>query len=453
MRRAVLIAASRFEDTAFAPLQFPTRDAERLKEILADPALGGFDTVDLMANEPSRVARIALEKTARDCEPGDLLLFYFSGHGKLDRDGSLALAMPDSDTRVLGATSLVSDEIKRIFNLSRAAQKIMILDCCYSGAVGAEGFKGGMSDSIDSLAQQFHGSFLLTASQRFERAWENETKGGGALTEALIEGVRTGAAGMSSREHVTLSEIASYVKRSVPQDSPQQPEYWDNGGIGDLIFSKKPLSFDAEWARKARALVTRYVNTNIFDEELAESIRDVIRKRDDPSEADRLLLIERLARRDLQISSFIHLWPGRVPQEREAMPELRPAAPGQARRSAATGAGAPFATDRAWEIVNQPHAGLQPVSPDGPARESGYDRRGIWIILILLALGSVMVFLEFQAKKEPLFENAAENLQLENATDANVGIEVNLGMDANTTTGDPFADAVANAQSIPANQQ
>lgn len=309
MRRAVLVAASRFEDPAFPPLQFAVRDAERLQAILEDPALGGFDQVAMLANPPGNVARIGLERMARACDPGDVLLFYFSGHGKLDRDGSLALAMSDSDTAVLGATSLVSDELKRILNLSKASQKIMILDCCYSGAVGVVGFKGALGDSIENLAQNFRGSFLLAASQRFERAWENEEKGAGALTNALIEGVRTGAASNSGQDEITLSEIASYVKRTVPRDSPQLPEYWDSGGIGDVVFSRKPLLFDNEWARKAKALVTRYVSTQVFDEDFADSIRSVIRMRDDPGQGSRLKLLDRLLRKDIQISTFVTVWP------------------------------------------------------------------------------------------------------------------------------------------------
>lgn len=309
MRRAVLVAASRFEDPAFPPLRFAVRDAERLQAILEDPALGGFDQVVMLANPPGNVARIGLERTARACDPGDVLLFYFSGHGKLDRDGSLALAMSDSDTAVLGATSLVSDELKRILNLSKASQKIMILDCCYSGAVGVLGFKGALGDSIENLAQNFRGSFLLAASQRFERAWENEENEAGALTNALVEGVRTGAASKSGQDEITLSEIASYVKRTVPQDSPQLPEYWDSGGIGDVVFSKKPLLFDAEWARKVKAMVTRFVSTQVFDEDFADSIRGIVRVRNDPRQAARLKLLDRLLKKEVQISTFVTVWP------------------------------------------------------------------------------------------------------------------------------------------------
>lgn len=307
MRRAILIAASQFEEAAFAPLQFPVRDAESLRDLLADDQMGGFEEVELIANQPSRVARIALEMTARSCEPDDLLLFYFSGHGKLDRDGSLALIMPDSDTRVLSSTSLVSDEIKRIFNMSRAARKVIILDCCYSGAAGVEGFKSSLSDTIDTMAQNFRGSFLLTASQRFERAWENETKGAGALTHALIDGVKSGAAGKSASDHITLAEIASYVKRSVPNDSPQLPEYWDNG-IGDLIFSRKPPSFDAEWSRKVRAWLTRNVSNGVFEEDLADAMREVVRKRDNPGFASQIALLDQAAKRQLPINKFLDLW-------------------------------------------------------------------------------------------------------------------------------------------------
>jgi len=308
MRRAILVASSRFEDAEFPPLQYPVRDAERFRDVLADPRLCGFDEVDLIANEDSAGAKRRLERCARLSEPGDLILFYYNGHGKLDRDGSLALAMPESDSDILRATSLGADEVKSLFNLSRASQRVMILDCCYSGAADSHGFKGGLLDSINALAQQFTGSFLLTASRRFERAWELEAQRAGALTEALVEGVRTGAAAPPGSDQITLAQLAAYVRRSVPATSPQQPEYWDSGGIGEVVFARKLRAFDAAWVTRARRLVTGYVRSQVLDEELAEELREVIGASDRTRHAERLALIDRLVARDIRVSAFVTAW-------------------------------------------------------------------------------------------------------------------------------------------------
>lgn len=307
MRRAILLAAGSFEDTRLTPLRFAAKDAARLASVLTDKDLAGFDDVQVFADSRVSEARIALEQLARASDPGDLLLFYFSGHGKLDRDGTLALMMADSNIDVLGATALLSDELKRLFNLSRASQKVMILDCCYSGAAGAAGFKGMEGDAIDTLAQSFRGSFLLTASQRFERAWEVEEREAGALTDAFVRGIATGAASGTASDEITLSEIAAYVKRSVPTTSPQLPEYWDNGGIGGVRISRKLARFDASWTKRARQLVSRYARLNIFDDDFADSIRVAIDRRGrgpDP----RLLLLNRLMTRQIALSTFVLRW-------------------------------------------------------------------------------------------------------------------------------------------------
>lgn len=310
MRRAVLVASSQFADAEFAPLRFPVQDAERFRDVLVDHDLCAFDEVALLANEPIATVRRSLERVARESEPGDLLLFYYSGHGQLDRDGALALAMPDSDTKVLGATSLISDEIKRLFNISRAAQKVIILDCCYSGALGSPDIKGTLGGSIQSVAQQLSGSFLLTASKRFERAFELEQEKAGALTQALVEGVRTGSASASGGEHITLTELASYAQKSVlASGASQQPEYWDNGGIGGLDFSKKPARFDLGWMRNARAMVTRYVGAHILDDDLADEIRGVIASPDRVRHAQRLRLVDRLLRKNMSVNVFTSAWP------------------------------------------------------------------------------------------------------------------------------------------------
>jgi hypothetical protein len=334
------------------------RDAERFRDILVDPDFCGFDEVTLLANEDTATAKRTLERCVRVSEPGDLILFYYNGHGRLDRDGTLALAMPATDSEILRASSLLADEIKGLFNLSRASQRIMILDCCYSGAVDSHGFKGTVTDSITSLAQQFTGSFLLTASRRFERAWELDEQQAGALTEALVDGVRSGAAAPAASDHITLGQLAAYVRQSVPASSPQQPEYWDNGGIGEIFFAKKARRLDSAWAAGARRMVTNYVAKSILDEELAEELREVIGATDRERHADRLRLIDRLAAKEIQVSAFVGAW-ARVKDAQASPPPAPPRSP-SSRREGQIAPPEPLSPP----LAEKSHSG--PTPPGGP---------------------------------------------------------------------------------------
>lgn len=308
-RRAVLVAASEFKDgAAFPPLRFPTQDAARLRDVLLDRNLCFFDEAELISNGTASAAVRALEKFARKSEPEDLLLFYYSGHGQLDRDGTLALAMPDSERDYLSTTSLISEELKRLFRMSRATHKIMILDCCYSGAASDAQFKGTLTDSITALAQQIAGSFLLTASSRFEPAFECDTLQGGALTSCLIEGIATGAAAPPGAKAVTLAQLASYVRKQVPGFGAQQPQSWDLGGIGDLPLAMKPPRFDSAWVRRARQKVTLWTKSGRIDEDMADDIGRAIRNHDDAAQAPKIALIDRWLQDNLPASVFVREW-------------------------------------------------------------------------------------------------------------------------------------------------
>lgn len=429
MRRAVLVAASEFKDAqSFPPLRFPAQDAARLREVLLDPELCFFDEAELVSNGTASMAVRALERFARASEPDDLLLFYYSGHGQLDRDGTLALAMPDSERDYLSTTSLISDELKRLFRMSRARHKIMILDCCYSGAASDAQFKGSLNDSITALAQQISGSFLLTASSRSEPAFESDTLQGGALTSCLIEGIATGAAAPPQASSITLAQLASYVRKKVPGFGAQQPQSWDLGGIGDLSLAKKPSRFDTRWARRARHKLTLWVKSERIDEDMADDMGRAIRNRQDSACSGRIELIDRWLESPMAASLFAREWdrtaggdgaeaeaepaagPGRTeerpdpapeapvatpdPEPSERPPETRP---GEAARfeagepakagTSGTGAATP-ATDRLQGLLRPTTGGgggaSGPTEP-GPA-EGGWAKWVLGIALLILLL-------------------------------------------------------------------
>jgi hypothetical protein len=58
------------------------------------------------------------------------------------------------------------------------------------------------------------------------------------LTHALIDGVRSGAVARPGADAITLSEIGEYLMRVVPKRSPQQPRFWDFGGVGATPFAR-----------------------------------------------------------------------------------------------------------------------------------------------------------------------------------------------------------------------
>jgi uncharacterized caspase-like protein len=102
--------------------------------------------------------------------PADLFLIYYSGHGKLDRKGRLCLATADTSQGALLATSIPPRNLRDLVEESDCDQVVLLLDCCYSGAV--DGLRGDVSSElVDKIIRM-----VPSACQRFCGFWPR-TKG------------------------------------------------------------------------------------------------------------------------------------------------------------------------------------------------------------------------------------------------------------------------------------
>jgi hypothetical protein len=306
-RRALLIACDEFQDSSFENLTFPRTDAERLSAALSNEKLCFFDDAQVLQNPSLQDVRRSVYRMATAAERDDLILLYYSGHGALDQDGSLALILPNTEADLLGATSLVADDIKRAFNQSRAAQKVLIFDCCYAGAVGSAKMKGSAASSLQSLAQETSGTYILTASTRFQPAYEQSELGGSVLTSCLLEGVVKGEAANDADE-VTLSALASYVKAQAPKYGAQQPQYWAMASGGEVIFARRAESYDDAWREQANQLVMRHHLDGNIERERERELRLAIDAPVEPGTLAAKELIDELLKKKIGLMRFAVRW-------------------------------------------------------------------------------------------------------------------------------------------------
>lgn len=109
------------------------------------------------------------------------------------------------------------DDILKLANLSKAKDKIIILDCCHSGAFASATITGS------NLAQLSEGLSVLTASRDSESAFE--INGSGVFTALVVSALQGGAADL--RGHVTPGGIYAYVDQALgPWD--QRPIFKTN---------------------------------------------------------------------------------------------------------------------------------------------------------------------------------------------------------------------------------
>jgi hypothetical protein len=231
-RLAMIIATYEYQDSALRQLTAPAHDAEALATVLKDPAIAGYDVTTLI-NQPHHRVGEAIGDFYRDRRRDDLTLLYFSGHGLKDDDGRLYLAMANTRRDSLLFTALAAEQIDQAMEGCVSRQKVLILDCCYSGA-----FPAGRIPKTDTAVHtlerfQGRGRTVLTASDATQYSFEgNQAHGQAAqsvFTRYLVEGLREGSADLDGDGDIALDELYSYVHDRVVDEMPQQrPKKQDN---------------------------------------------------------------------------------------------------------------------------------------------------------------------------------------------------------------------------------
>lgn len=140
-------------------------------------------------------------------------VFYFSGHGYLNERGGY-IVTPDFD---LYDEGIPMDELMAIANESPIRHKIIILDCCHSGAIGTPKFFGGRNCILGE------GVTVITACRKTESAIEVGNYG--LFSGLLIEALLGGAADLSG--HITPGSIYTYIDQSLSLDE-QRPMFKTN---------------------------------------------------------------------------------------------------------------------------------------------------------------------------------------------------------------------------------
>jgi hypothetical protein len=140
-------------------------------------------------------------------------LFYFSGHGCINERGGF-IVTPDTQ---LYDEGISTDEILNIVNQSKIKDKIVILDCCHSGALGNPVIVGS---TACYLAE---GVTILTSARPTQAAIEVD--GHGVFTSLLLSALEGGAADIEG--NITPGSVYSYIDRSLSLWD-QRPQFKSN---------------------------------------------------------------------------------------------------------------------------------------------------------------------------------------------------------------------------------
>ncbi len=242
---ALIIGNSQYDDANLSQLTAPAADVRALDELLRAPEIGGFDALQTLANRPFAEVHPAIADFFADKKPDDLLLLYFSGHGLLDPQGRLYLAVKNTRNDRLSGSAVASLFLKDEMDNSRAKRQVLILDCCQSGAFG-QGAKGAPgAQAITDATFEGRGRVVLTATDKTQPAWEGNRIIGGVetsiFTHFIVEGLKTGAAA-DEGGRITPTRLYDYVfpkvVEAVPTQKPRLIVYDREGG--DIAIARSP---------------------------------------------------------------------------------------------------------------------------------------------------------------------------------------------------------------------
>jgi len=245
-RLALIIANGEFDDPKLTRLATPVRDAEALAQLLSDPSIGGFQ-VALLVNKTLGDVRRGIARLYRRRKRSDLLLLYYSGHGVKDDFGDLYLAVQDTESEIVNATALDAAFVRDQLDKSGSQRKVVVLDCCHSGAFarGGKAILGSSAGAGEAFAGSGHGRVVLTASNAVEYAWEGDELLGEAetsvFTRFLAQGLRTGAADLDDDGKISVDELYDYTyEQIITGGFKQTPQKWAQKVEGQLIVARNP---------------------------------------------------------------------------------------------------------------------------------------------------------------------------------------------------------------------
>ena len=201
MRKALVIGINDYPN---APLRGCVNDAIAMSNMLSTHGDGSPNfEVKLITSPSEKIDRAALRSAVEKLFAGDsdIALLYFSGHGLIKSTGGYVVS---TDFKKYDE-GVSMDDILTLANQSQAKEKIIILDCCHSGAFGNPAIDGSNSAKLSD------GLSILTASRDSEAALE--VNGCGVFTSLVVDALQGGAADL--RGHITPGSVYAYVDQAL----------------------------------------------------------------------------------------------------------------------------------------------------------------------------------------------------------------------------------------------
>lgn len=213
---AVLVGVNLYENQPHIPsLHVCVDDVAAVHAAL----VGKYTAARLLTdNTPERLPTRAnilaeLSSVAQAAGEGDLLLFYFSGHG-IAEGGESYLLPRDARLAALKHTAVAMKDVREIIEASPARAKVIVLDACHSGAAIGKAGPAMTLEFVQRVFTEAEGMAVLASCKQGQQSWEWPEKKRSVFTHFLLEAL-SGKADFDGKGFVTVSDASRHVTDGV----------------------------------------------------------------------------------------------------------------------------------------------------------------------------------------------------------------------------------------------
>jgi caspase domain-containing protein/von Hippel-Lindau disease tumor suppressor protein len=225
-RRFALVVGNDAYSTT--PLRNAVADARAIAQVLRDDL--GF-TVTLVIDARLETFDARLDQFMRQLQPGDVALFYYSGHGvEIDGENYLLpvdFTMPEQQVQVKRRSVSALEVLERMGDRG-ARIRLVILDACRDNP-----FRGVRSGAGGLTRMEAQGAMVAYATALGQTASDNPTGTNGLFTRELLVALRIPG--------LTVPEIFRRVRAHVTEATAGRQFPWlSDGLVGDFVLLPGP---------------------------------------------------------------------------------------------------------------------------------------------------------------------------------------------------------------------
>ena len=236
------------EISKFPKIPYARNDASGVFDVLvkAKTSIINENTSTIVLNSSLKNLRQKLSSFFSKLEKGDMVVFYFAGHGKKVGRNRLFLVMTDSKSGNLASTGFNIESLIPFFEEIGISRYLIILDCCYSGiAVKAIGYSGRNTKSPDEINLDFiggYGKVVIASSSEYGIAHELPELKHGLFTYYFINAIKYGIQD-NFKKTLSIHDIFHFVGSAIRKNHEgfsQEPRSFGEFS-NELIISKNIL--------------------------------------------------------------------------------------------------------------------------------------------------------------------------------------------------------------------